>query len=323
MSIPLVILGGRDRRGTVLPEEAHDKVSLRGYKGADLRIGDRPLIEVAIERWRGAGFFEPIYIAGPLAVYGPLGLDARIVDTDGELVENLRAARDEVAKTYQGKLAVTTCDILPDPAELALAIADYRAHEPLDFFMPLARVPADTRLLGASDWKPKYWIKPALGKDPVPILPSHLMIGDPDELRLRFIYQFFDHLYRTRNRSVTYRRVAITRKVLGTLLTEDLQHLLHLRLPHITATVVFNALWLASRLAAGQATIKAFEQRLRYVFLRRDVRRAYPRRRGRVPILDCLSLAKDIDTVEEAREVAAAAAAAPDHGEAATHKKSP
>lgn len=310
MTLPLLILGGRDRRGTTLPEAGQDKVPLKGYKGADLRIGGRPLIAVAIERWRATGFFDPIFVAGPASIYGSLGLDAEVVDTDGELGDNLRAGIERAQLTHPGQIAMTTCDILPDPSELAAAIEDFKAHEPVDFFMPLARVPADVRMLGASAWKPKYWVRPPGEKESVPILPSHLIIGNPDELRMRFLYLFSDQLYRTRNRSLTYRRLVITRSLLGSLIREDIKHLFSLRRPHITLTVVVNSLLLASQLAARRATTQAFENRLRYVFLRRDIRLAHPERRGRVPVLPCLSLAKDIDTIEEAREVAAAAVAA-------------
>jgi hypothetical protein len=307
MTLPLIILGGRDRRGTTLPAAGQDKERLKGYKGADLRIGGRPLIAVAIDRWRQVGFFDPIFVAGPRAIYQDLvDPSVRLIDTDGELGENLRAVVERIVAEKLGQVATTTCDILPDPAELSRVIADLDAHQPVDFFMPLARVPADEAKLGASDWKPKYWVKPDGERDAVPILPGHLIVGNLEELRVRFIYLFFDQLYRTRNRSVTYRRVVITRSLLGSLLREDLKHLFSLRLPHITFTVVLNALLLASRLAAGSATTKDFENRLRYVFLRRGIRLAHPGRRGRIPVLNCLSLAKDIDTVEEALEVSAA-----------------
>lgn len=305
MKLPLVILGGRDRRGTVLPEEGQDKQPLQGYKGADIKIGGRSLVEVAIERWRGCGVFDPIYIAGPARVYGPLGLDAIVIDTDGELGDNLRAGNDRLeAEHGPCMIAVTTCDILPDPQELANATADLVRSQPVDFWMPLCPVP-DASRLGASAWKPKYWVRSPEADEAVPILPGHLMIGNPAILRLRFLYQLFDQLYRTRNRPLAYRRMVLTRSLLGSLLKEDLRHLFSLRLPYITWSVVYNVLMLVSKIAARTVTTTDFEDHLRRAFLRRAHRRQYPDRRGRVVIMPCLSLAKDIDTVEEAREVAA------------------
>lgn len=307
MKLPLLILGGRDRRGTVLPEEGRDKQPLKGYKGADLLIGGRPLVEVAIERWHATGAFDPIYIAGPARVYDPLGLDAVVVDTDGELGDNLRAGNERIEADHgECQLAVTTCDILPDPGELAAAVEDLRRHQPLDFWMPLCPVP-DPAALGASAWKPKYWVRSPEPPftEAVPILPGHLMIGTPAILRLRFLYQLFDQLYRTRNRPIAYRRMVMTRSLLGSLIKEDLKHLLSLRLPYITFGVVYNVLMLVSKIAAGAVSTKDFEDHLRKAFLRRQHRRDHPDRRGRVVIMPCLSLAKDIDTVEEAREVAA------------------
>lgn len=305
MKLPLLILGGRDRRGTILPEEGQDKQPLQGYKGADLRLGGRPLVEVAIERWRSCEAFDPIYIAGPARVYEPLGLDARVADTDGELGANLRAGIDRIgADVGVGQLAVTTCDILPDPVELAAAVADLRRHQPVDFWMPLCPVP-DASRLGASAWKPKYWVRSPEAAEAVPILPGHLLVGNPAILRIRFLHQLFDELYRTRNRPLAYRRLALTRSLLGSLLKEDLRHLAQLRLPYITHNVVYHVLALVSKMAAKRVTTTDFEDHLRLAFLRRQHRKDHPERRGRVVIMPCLSLAKDIDTVEEAREVAA------------------
>lgn len=308
MKLPLLILGGRDRRGTVLPEEGQDKQPLKGYKGADLRIGGRPLVEVAIERWRACGAFEPIYIVGPEHVYAPLNLGVRLIDSDGELGENLRAGNERLeADNGPNQIAVTTCDILPDAAELEAAVADLRQSQPVDFWMPLCPV-TDPSLLGASAWKPKYWVSSPKRspeyREPVPVLPGHLMVGTPATLRLRFCYQLFDELYRTRNRPLAYRRMVLTRTLLGSLLKEDLKHIFSFRLPYITFDVVYHVLMLVSKMASKRVTTDDFEYRLRKAFLRRQHRLDHPNRSGRVVIMPCLSLAKDIDTVEEAREVA-------------------
>jgi len=183
-------------------------------------------------------------------------------------------------------------------------VEDLHRHQPLDFWMPICPVP-DASRLGASAWKPKYWVRSPEAAEAVPILPGHLMIGTPPILRLRFLYQLFDQLYQTRNRPLAYRRMVLTRSLLGSLLKEDLRHLLGFGLPYITVGVVYNVLALVSKIAARRVTTTDFEDHLRRAFIRRAHRRAFPERRGRVVIMPCLSLAKDIDTVEEAREVAA------------------
>jgi hypothetical protein len=69
VTLPLVILGGSDRRAAALPEAAAGKHPLTGYKGVDVRLGGRPLVEVVAERFLASGAFEPVYVAGPEAVY--------------------------------------------------------------------------------------------------------------------------------------------------------------------------------------------------------------------------------------------------------------
>ncbi|MCG8459356.1 MAG: NTP transferase domain-containing protein [Holophagales bacterium] len=304
-AIPLVILGGRDRRDAELPEGERDKHRLRGYKGAEVEIAGRPLVQVVVDRMRATGAFDPIYVAGPARVYEELLDNARIIDTDADFGDNLRASIDAVAaEDSRGQVAFVTGDVLPDPGELRSALEDLRRHQPVDFWMPQVRVPVDHTRLGASAWKPKYRLRPPGEPEPVPILPSHLIIADYRNLRLRFVYRFFELLYRTRNRPLSERRWVLTRTLLWSLMLEDLRHLAAGRLPHIFVPVVYNSLVLASKLKAGVATTADFEDRLRRVFFRRAHRLRFPNRRGRVPVIHALSLAKDIDTEEEAREIA-------------------
>jgi hypothetical protein len=136
----------------------------------------------------------------------------------------------------------------------------------------------------------------------VPILPSHLIIADPRILRLRFIYRSFELLYRTRNRPLAERRWVLARHLLSSLMMEDIKHFFAGRLPHIFVPVVVHGLFLASKLKAGTASAEDFEKRIRQIFIKRAYRRLFPTRLGRVPVVDALSLAKDIDTEEEARE---------------------
>ena len=302
--IPLIVLGGRDRRLAEQADQCRGNQPLKGYKGVALRIHGRPLIEILIERMTATGVFGPVLIAGPRSIYGPLFPEIEIVDTDGTFGENLRRSVEHVRQTLRPELvAVTTCDILPDPEELEEALGDLRAHQPLDFWMPQIRVPEDTSDLGASEWKPKYRLVPAGETRSVPILPGHLLVCNPEAVRLRFVYRFFDLLYRTRNRPLAYRRLVLTRNLLWSLVVEDFKHLLSLRLPRIFFPVVYNSLMLTSKLKAGAASVTEAEDHIRRAFLKSGHQKRYPNRRGRVLLSPALSLAKDIDTEEEAREL--------------------
>lgn len=303
-AIPLVILGGRDRHRSVLPSAGEGQHPLRGYKAVDTRIGDRPLIEVLTQRLRATGVFDPIYLAGPRHVYEPLGMDVRLIDTDGEFGENIRAALEAVAAGgWPRLLGITTCDILPTGADLRRALGDLESQPPFDFWFPQCRVPEDPSRLGSSAWKPRYLIQPTGEPKPVAILPGHLLVVDPQALRLELIYRIFDLAYRSRNRPVRFRRSMILRNVFWVLVAEDLRRLFSFRRPNLTWLVLSNGLRLAARLLAKNLSQHELEDRLRRIHVRNRHFRQYPERRGRMPILDVLSLARDIDTEEEAREI--------------------
>ena len=54
-ALPLIVLGGSDRRAGALPEAAAGKHALTGYKGVDVRLGGRPLVEIVAELIRQDG----------------------------------------------------------------------------------------------------------------------------------------------------------------------------------------------------------------------------------------------------------------------------
>lgn len=305
--IPLVILGGRDRRGPELPEGTEDRHPLRGYKGAVLKVGGRPLVQVLIDRLRDVGVFYPFYIAGPRHVYQDfLADDVRLIDTDGSFGANLRASVEstKVGGEYAPQLGFVTCDILPDPEELRHAVDDLIHNSPVDFWMPQIRVPDEEESLGTSDWKPRYRLAPAGSGQAVPVLPGHLLVASPGILRLEFAFEFLDRLYETRNRSLAYRRAALTKALLGNLLAQDVRNLLRLRPPSNLFDVVFWSLFAVGKLISGGATTEEMARYIRRVFVLRPQRKRHGDHRARAPLLDALSLARDIDTVEEAREVA-------------------
>ena len=88
--IPAIVLGGRDARPTTLPQGSEDQHSLSGYKGVEIRIEGRPIVEHLVERLESSGCFGPIFIAGPKRAYGGLGSRATLIEADGTFGGNIR-----------------------------------------------------------------------------------------------------------------------------------------------------------------------------------------------------------------------------------------
>lgn len=303
--IPLIILGGQDRRLAELSDNGRGRRPLQGYKGAELQFAGAPLIQTLVDRMADCGVFGPIFVAGPKTVYEPWLRGAQVLDTDGNFGDNLEMAVEWARRELDGMrlLAVTTCDILPDPDDLRLIADDLTEHhESLDWWMPQITF---SESLGASDWKPQYRLVPREGGEAVPILPGHMIIAEPDAVRLHFVYRFFGLLYRTRNRSLSYRRRVVIRNLLWGLILEDLHHLSRLRFPTVLLAVAHSSLLMASKLKNATASVPEMEFHIRRALIRRSHRRRYPQRHGRVFLCRAMSLAKDVDTEEEARELAA------------------
>jgi hypothetical protein len=302
VSLPIIILGGSDRSPTELPEQGRDEHPLSGYKGVDIRFRGRPLVEGLLERLARCGHFGPSYVAGPVSVYRRFGDRAVLIDTDGSFGENIRVSLEAVREKHPGSpIAFITCDVLPEAETLLAVMENYARQCPCDFYYPLIRVPEDRTRLGASGWKPSYPVVPRKGQPTVEVLPGHLIVIDPQALRLKFLYRLFDLAYRTRNRSVDYRLAVLLGGVLARLVYQDVLHLLNLRLPNITWDVLRAALPGTGALKRGTLTHAQAESALRSIFVKMRHRKSYPRRRALLPILEGLSLALDIDTEEEAR----------------------
>ena len=302
--IPLIILAGSAKGGETIEDEHSHR--LYGPKGLKIRLAGRPLIDVVIERFRSSGFFDPIFVAGPANRYGNTRGPATVIDTDADFGRNIKAALESVvARLGVGPTAFTTCDVIPDGDELARLMADYHDHLPLDFWFPLIRVPEDPGRLGAAAGKRQYRIIPDGESQPISILPSHLVVVNPQALRFTLIYKSFQLAYRSRTRPVFTRFIYITSGVLFFLLLRDVRNLARLKPPFLTPLVLFNAALLSHRLGHGGITQRQVETHLHQIFGNEPHRRKYRDRTGRVPVGDALSLALDIDTVEEAEEVAA------------------
>jgi hypothetical protein len=303
-SIPVTILGGSDQKPGSMPASGGKLHPLATYKGVAIELEGQPLVALLVERLAATEGFGPVTIAGPRRVYGPLGLGARLLDTDGSVATNLRAAIDDHAAGNDGPMAVLACDVLPSTEELALLRRRYEQEAPCALWFPFVRVPSDPAALGAFAWKPAYTMVLPTG-EAVPILPGHLGIFEPAVLRLPLLYRLLDAAYRTRNRSVRFRRAVMLRTVLLSLVAKDLKRLLRLRFPNLTWTVVRNGLVLARELRSGRTRLVELEGLIGRIFLRDPWWACRGRReRGiRFPILDTIRLAEDVDTEEEARAI--------------------
>jgi hypothetical protein len=304
--LPLVILAGADRRPARLPERARGDRALVGWKGVAVRIAGRPLVAELAERFLASAMFSRLFLVGPARVYRDVGVDAELVDADGSFGENVRAGVEAVARRFpDSPIAFSACDVLPDAATVRTAMGDWEAHAPSWLWFPLIAVP-DDRPLGASAWKPKYRVVPRGGAGAVRILPGHLVVADPRALRLDFLYRLFELGYRTRNRPIGRRRWPIVRGVVLELLREDLRRAMRFESPSSTWSVLRSGFAAGARLESGTVTCEQLEEAVRRIFVRSSFRRRNPERRVRLPILDELSLALDIDTEEEARAVGGA-----------------
>lgn len=300
--LPLVLLAGRDRRGAPLPESGRGLHPLHGYKAMELEVAGRPLIVRLLEVLRASGAFGPIFVAGPAHVYAALA-GIELIDTDRDFGGNIRAALEEVRRRgIAGQVAFMTSDLLPDPGELRAALDDLERHQPCDFWMVQCRV-RDAGALGASAWKPEYLIRPEGESAAVGTLPGHLIVADPRIMRLEILYRAFELAYRTRNRPVRYRLAVIVPGMLGTLLAADLERLFTLRRPGVTFDMLWNAIVLIRKLVTAGCGQREMEDRIRRTWVHAEHRRRHPERRGRVMLHDGLTLGRDVDTEEEAREI--------------------
>lgn len=302
-TIPLIVLAGSDRRPAELPRKGRGKRPLWGSKGVAVKIGGRPLIDLLLERLRECGYFDPIYIGGPAKVYGEVHNGVPVIDTDSSFGKNIQVTLEAVEKEFPSSpIALTTCDILPEVEELVRLMEDYLAHEPLDFWFPLILVPENPERLGASAWKPQYGVVTELGREPIFTLPGHLIMVHPPAFRRSLVYRSFEMAYASRNRSPIYRFWYMLCSVITILVAEDLRRIFRLRPPTVSLAVIWNGISIAHSLKSGTMNPEKTAERISRVFVRRRHRRRFPTRRGRLALVDALSMAKDIDTEEEAEE---------------------
>ena len=302
--IPLVLLAGGSRRYDQMPAAAAEHHPLSGYKAAGLQLDGSPLIRHVCKAFAESGAFGPIYIAGPHDVYETIRPDdTLLIDTDGNFGQNLQVATEHVATRHPGAaVAYATADVLPSPEDLSLVLADLDAASPYHFWMLECRYSGIAKRLGTSTYKPKYWIRGDDDERPVPTLPGHLVIARPDASRRHLMYDIFDIAYNTRNTSIGHRLRVVTIGIFSSLLKTDWRRLRQGKLPCVTFEIMCFGLIFAFKLWRG-IDHRQMAALLTRIFLHREDRRDHPERRGRVAVLDTVSLARDVDTHEEAREL--------------------
>ena len=257
------------------------------------------MIALALEELSCIEGFAPLRIAGPARVYAPLDLPAEIIDTDGTVAENLRATLE---RHTGGPIAILASDVLIRSDEWHQLHELFQQARPCALWCPFVRVPQDPQTLGAFGWKPKYRVVPEGETTPVAILPGHLCIFDPSTVDLDLLFQLLDLTYATRNASVGERKRTMLRKVSGSLLARDLGRIARLRPPTRTWNVVASGMALARQLRSDGIAIRELEALIGRIFRHEDAPKGL---RFRYPVVDVLSLAKDADTVDEAREFGA------------------
>ena len=301
-SIPLVILGGSDRKAADLPVDSSGRHPLVGFKAVELKINGRPMVERLVESLRSFGCFGPIAIAGPEAVYRAAGVDTQIIDTDGGFGENIRASVEWAQREFPSRpLAFITCDVIPSQEDLKLVMEDYVRSSPTCIWAPMVRAPKDPELLGAFGWKPRYRLRPVGEDAAINALPGHLVIVDPSTLRLRFLYKLFQDAYRTRNQPIMTRRAVMFKRLLFGILAQDVRKLFSGKWPNLTWSIVRGGLRTAARLKEGTLSQRELETAVSSMFIRTEYHDTHSGRTIALPLMDALSLARDIDTHEEAQ----------------------
>lgn len=303
MRLPLVILGGSDRKPSVLPPSGEGHHPLAAYKGAEIQVGGRPLVALLVERLRSCPEFEDIAIAGPARLYSGLVPGVRVIDTDSHLGANLRAAAEDLrARGERGPIALASCDVLPEEGELRRALDTYIQGPPCAVWFPLVRI-AGEQPREAFRWKPAYGLVDTDGAA-VQVWPGHLGIVDLSQLRLRFLFRVLDAAYRTRNLPVGARHRRMAVRLLWGLLGSDVSRLFRLRAPTRTWTTLARGVRVARGVKRQMLTTSELERSIAAIVLRDGYLERFPAGGIRTVVVEALSLAEDIDTEEEADQLA-------------------
>lgn len=309
--VPLVILAGSDRRPGPVPPGAEGYHFVVGYKGAEIRVGERPLVEILLERIRHTSVFGETYLAGPRRVYEDL-VDCPIIDTDSNISTNIRAAVEEVRARHgpDTRLAIISCDVLPSVEEIVdlaqeLMTPDGQGSggegaDEAAVALSLVRVEDD---LGASAWKPKYRIRPGPDEEPLSLLPGHLAVARPSRIRTGLFHSLVRLAYQQRNRDYDERRRNILLRFVGTLIWRDFLNIFRLSPPTLTYSVLRHGLGAFLSWRRGELTLDGLASAIGAVLVRRRFFRRYREQCVRLVVTSHTSFARDIDTQEEMQEL--------------------
>lgn len=301
-SVPITILAGSDLRAAAAQGPTAGLHPLAAYKGAAIRVGDRPIVAVLCERLQRTPGFGPIRIAGPRAVYETVHEMDELIDTDGSVGENLRAAIEHHERCSGDRpMGLMATDVLAPTEGLLELREQFENSRPCALFFPLVRRPHDKSALAEFAWKPSYAIRPDCDSPAVPVLPGHLGFVDPGALRLPLLYRLIDGAYSARNRSIASKRRALIANVVLGLLGTDARLMLRLRAPTRTLTALTRGLGIARKLRTRSLRLEELESAIGHIVVRRSYRRGTVTRAIRLPLVDDLWLAEDVDTAEEQR----------------------
>lgn len=299
--LPIFILAGSDQKGGPIPVNMSEEDMLRGYKGAILLPNGKALAQELIDRIRASSVFGDIYLVGPARIYRSL-VDCKVIDVEGklpEVFETLRLAMYEECDSTS-HIAICACDILPTSDEFQrLVKTSFAPHRSAKMWWQLIR--ADEKAMGASDWKQAYRLLPNSGAQHcIPYYPGHLVILQPDAMRLRLTNQLLALSYKYRNRVIRRRFLPMAVEGGWELLKQDLIGLFSWKLPRLTWIVFSQCLLGLRSYRRGRMSISEFESRLGKLFVHRQHHGVKP---AVVSETSFVSFAKDFDSHVELNEL--------------------
>lgn len=200
-------------------------------------------------------------------------------------------------------VAVTTSDILPTAEEFRRLLDEsYLPHQDAVFWGQF--VAAKPEEMGASSWKPAYQFRPDHDRPPQNLYPGHVVIAQPDALRLPLAIHLLSLAYRYRNRDLHHRYAHMVARSLWRFLEEDVRNLFRVQLPVLTVSIPYHALNAFFKYRRGKASVGDFERAVAKGFLHRKYLHHAQNRPVVFSLSPIVSFGKDIDTIAEFLEVA-------------------
>lgn len=299
--IPILILGGSDAKRGPLHEELSANEVITGFKGALPLPSGRSLAAELIDRYRQTDRFQDPILLGPREVYRDL-VDCEIVDVRGPLSTTLECLEQQVDCRWPSRqpIAVSACDILPSTNEIGELLASgYDQHPECQFWWEM--IVSDPESLGASSWKPKYRIRRTQESPPEPMYPGHLVIFQPDAVRLDVWVRIMALAYQYRNLPIRKRILPMLFRGLMTLAAQDTQNLTKGQFPILSVSIPWHFLRAFAAFHKGTLTIPKFEERIGRVLLHRAFRANS--NAVVVTLTELRSFAQDIDSIREYQAV--------------------